>query len=223
MKDILRFLTDVRLNNNREWFHAHKSEYENASAKFNALAERFLKSICEFDESVRHLTIKDCIYRFYRDIRFSKDKSPYKTHFGVYVCPGGKKSWKAGYYFHIEPIWEDGTGGSALYCGCFMPDKEMLQLIREDIYNDGANYRKFISKAKGFSFKDNPSLKKNPKGFPESEFDDLIRLKSYILRQDLSEETLLRKDLIEYLKKECKKSFPLVKTLNEAVSFSGNY
>lgn len=223
MKDILRFLTDVRLNNNREWFKAHKSEYEKANAKFNVIAERFLKDISEFDESVRHLTLKDCTYRFYRDIRFSKDKSPYKTHFGVYVCPGGKKSWKAGYYFHIEPVWEDGTGGSGLYCGCFMPDKEMLQLIREDLYNDGANYRKFIAKAKGFSFNSNPSLKKNPKGFPESEFDDLIRLKSFILEQGIDEKTLLRQDLNEYLKTESKKTFSLVNALNEAVSFSGNY
>lgn len=223
MKDILSFLTEVRLNNNREWFHAHKSQFDAVQKKFNIIAEDFLKGICEFDSSVRHLTLKDCTYRFYRDIRFSKDKSPYKTHFGVYVCPGGKKSWKAGYYFHIEPNWEDGTGGSGLYCGCFMPDREMLQLIREDLYNDGKNYRKLISKAKGFSFDKNPSLKKNPKGFPESEFDDLIRLKSYILEQSISEETLFRKDLNDYLKEESKKTFTFVKALNEAISFSGNY
>ncbi len=223
MEDILKFLTDVRLNNNREWFKSHRSEYENANAKFNIIAEKFLKDICEFDTSVRHLSLKDCTYRFYRDIRFSKDKSPYKTHFGVYVCPGGKKSWKAGYYFHIEPTWEDGTGGSALYCGCFMPDKEMLQLIREDLYNDGKNYRKLIAKAKGFRLDTNVSLKKNPKGFPESEFDDLIRLKSFILEQSCDEETLFRQNLNEFLKAECKKTFPFVKALNEAVSFSGNY
>ena len=223
MKDILKFLTDVRLNNNREWFKEHKAEYEKANAKFSIIAERFLKDICEFDSSVRHLTLKDCTYRFYRDIRFSKDKSPYKTHFGVYVCPGGKKSWQAGYYFHIEPIWEDGTGGSGLYCGCFMPDKQMLQLIREDIYNDGVNYRKFIAQAKGFSFNNNPSLKKNPKGFPESKFDDLIRLKSFILEQSIDETTLFRQDLNDYLKAESKKTFSLVKALNEAISFSGNY
>ncbi|MBR1770044.1 MAG: DUF2461 domain-containing protein [Bacteroidales bacterium] len=223
MEEILNFLTDIRLNNNREWFHAHKSEYENAAKKFEPLAERFLDDIKSFDPSVMHLGLKDCMYRFYRDIRFSKDKSPYKTHFCIYVCPGGKKSWQGGYYFHLEPKWEDGTGGSGLYCGSFMPDKEMLQLIREDIFNDGANYRKQIKKAKNFSFSDNASLKKNPKGFPESEFDDLVRLKSFILYQPVSEELLLSDNLSDFLKNEAKTTYPFVNMLNQAVSFSGNY
>ncbi len=222
MKEILDFLTNVRYNNNRVWFKEHKAEYEQAQKKFNTLAELFLTNISSFDGSVKHLALKDCTYRFYRDIRFSKDKSPYKTHFGVYVCPGGKKSWDAGYYFHIEPKWEDNTGGSALYCGSFMPDKDRLQLIREDIYNNGKAYRKVIKNAKYFSL-NTDSLKKNPKGFPESEFDDLIRMKSFLLIKGISKEQLFAEDINEKLKNECRVCYPFVKMLNEATSFVGNY
>ncbi|MDO5760233.1 MAG: DUF2461 domain-containing protein [Bacteroidota bacterium] len=222
MEEILEFLTDLRQNNNREWFHSNKSEYKNAQSKFNLIAERFLKDISTFDNSVKHLTLKECTYRIYRDLRFSKDKTPYKTHFGVYVCQGGKKSWDAGYYFHIEPKWEDGTGGHKLYCGSFMPDKDRLQLIREDVFNNGKLYRQAIQEAKNFYLEEN-SLKKNPKGFPESEFDDLIRMKSFILVQDITKNQLLSKDLNEYLKQESKVGYPLIKMLNEATSFVGNY
>lgn len=222
MEDILKFLTDLRFNNNRDWFKAHKSEYENAQNKFNIIAEKFLMDIASFDHSVKHLTLKDCTYRIYRDLRFSKDKTPYKTHFGVYVCQGGKKSWDAGYYFHIEPKWEDGTGGYKLFCGSFMPDKERLQLIREDIFNNGKQYRKAIKEADGF-YLEKETLRKNPKGFIESEFDDLIRLKYFILGEEITKEQLLKENLNKFLKQECRKTYSFIKLLNEATSFVGNY
>lgn len=223
MQDLLNFLTQVRYNNNREWFHQNKSWYDECQAKFNAIAEKILFEVGKFDESVRHLQLKDCIYRFYRDVRFSKDKSPYKTHFGIYICPGGKKSWEAGYYFHIEPRWEDGTGGSGLFNGCFMPDKDMLQMIREDIFNDGENYRKVIKKTKGFTLDTSNALKTRPKGMPESEYDDLLRLKSFLLNKPIDDDYLLADDLVEKVVKDMKECYPFVKMLNQAISFSGNY
>lgn len=101
MQAIIDFLRQLSQNNNREWFMAHKSEYQQAQARFNELTEQLILGISQFDSSVSGLTAKDCIYRIYRDVRFSKDKSPYKTHMGAYVCPGGKKSGYAGYYFHV--------------------------------------------------------------------------------------------------------------------------
>lgn len=225
MEQILDFLRALRANNSRQWFGEHKADYEKAKAGFEAIATQFLSDICSFDPTVRHLTLKDCVYRFYRDIRFSKDKSPYKTHFGVYVCMGGKKSCRAGYYLHLEPVWEDHSGGSALYCGSFMPDKDNLRLIREDIYNNGKEYNRLILSSKKFKLDTSEKLTRNPKDFPPCPFDDLLRLKSFLLVQTLGENLLSKpqKDLLFYLKGQCKESFDFVKQLNEAMSFEGNY
>ena len=114
MKDIptsdaalcLQFLRDIAVNNNREWFHAHHDYYEAARAAFESMVARLIARITVFDSSVQYLTVSDCTYRFYRDIRFSSDKSPYKRHFGAYVNARGKKSFHGGYYLHLEPETE---------------------------------------------------------------------------------------------------------------------
>ena len=101
MKEIIDFLEKINVNNNREWFNEHKEEYKEAQNAFNEIAQKIILGVNEFDTRCQNLSLKDCTYRFYRDIRFSKDKSPYKNHFGVFVCSGGKKSMKAGYYFSM--------------------------------------------------------------------------------------------------------------------------
>lgn len=105
MKQVLRFLHSLSLHNDKAWFDAHKADYLKAKNKVDELAVKLIEGIRSFDDTVGPLTAADCTYRIYRDIRFSKDKSPYKTHMGVFVNRGGKKSDYGGYYFHI-----DGTG-----------------------------------------------------------------------------------------------------------------
>ena len=90
MKEILDFLRDLEKNNNREWFSTNKERYQKVLKKWNAFCENLITEIGRFDENIAPLTIKDCTYRIYRDTRFSKDKSPYKTHFGVFLGGGGK-------------------------------------------------------------------------------------------------------------------------------------
>ena len=102
-KMILGFLKAVAANNNRPWFQEHKGEYEAARAEFERGVQQALERIWGFDDEVTHLTVKDCTYRFYRDTRFSADKSPYKNHFGAYICAHGKKALRGGYYIHLEP------------------------------------------------------------------------------------------------------------------------
>lgn len=104
MKQVIEFLTDLSLNNNKEWFQAHKGEYQQAQSTFNQFTLKLIDAISAFDEQVAEsrLTLKDCTYRIYKDMRFSKEKVPYKTHFGAYINRGGKKSPYAGYYFHLE-------------------------------------------------------------------------------------------------------------------------
>ena len=133
MEEILKFLDDVLHNNNRPWFQEHKKQYQTAQANFNALAEQIITGVQKFDDNCKGLTLKDCTYRFYRDTRFSPDKRPYKTHFGVFVCPEGKKSMLSGYYFHMEAKESEYLGHNMLCTGMYMPDTTMLKTIRDEI------------------------------------------------------------------------------------------
>ncbi|MBR1626981.1 MAG: DUF2461 domain-containing protein [Bacteroidales bacterium] len=244
MKDILDFLRLVKVNNNREWFHANKDLYLNAKEKFENIAQGILTEIQKFDASCRHLTLSDCVYRFYRDTRFSKDKSPYKTHFGVYVCPKGKKSLWAGYYFHIEPdeitenseIMDDSGNKSkevlatltmpthSLLCaGTYMPDNPMLRSIREEIFTNGEEYIKTIKKAKGFYLCNEPALKKLPKEIPSGKYDEYIKLKAQLLEMDIDDKFLMQKDIVKAVAKEFRKTYDFVSFINNAVSYTGNY
>ena len=230
MKDILEFLRLIRINNNREWFHSHKDLYLNAKEKFENVAQSLIVEVGKFDTSCRHLTLSDCIYRFYRDTRFSKDKTPYKTHFGVYICPKGKKSLWAGYYLHIEPneIIENFSANtmpthSILCAGAYIPDNQMLQTIREDIFTNGDEYLKCIDKAKNFYLCKEPSLKKLPKDIPTSKWDEYIKLKSHLLEMDIDEDFLLQKDLVKRVAKEFKTCYDFISFINNSISYIGNY
>lgn len=100
---ILTYLRDIRQHNNREWFHAHKDEYDEVRRDFNQFVADAIVALSTIDPEVAHLEVKDCVYRFNRDTRFSPDKSPYKTHLGAYICAKGKKALRGGYYLHVEP------------------------------------------------------------------------------------------------------------------------
>lgn len=102
-KSILRFLRQVMANNNRDWFHEHKKDYEAVKTEFERGVQQALERIVSFDPDIAHVQVKDCTYRFYRDTRFSPDKSPYKNHFGAYINAKSKKSLRGGYYLHLEP------------------------------------------------------------------------------------------------------------------------
>lgn len=101
VKKINHFLQDVAAHNNREWFQEHKAEYLAAKSDFEEGIRKAIDHYAGFDDEIAHLQVKDCTYRFYRDIRFSSDKSPYKRHFGAYICAHGKKSLRGGYYIHV--------------------------------------------------------------------------------------------------------------------------
>jgi len=103
MKTVLNFIKELTENNNRDWFNAHKNSYQESLEIFRNFAGQLLTGISEFDPSVGNLEAKDTIFRIYKDVRFSKDKLPYKTHFGCWMAKGGRKSTDAGYYFHLEP------------------------------------------------------------------------------------------------------------------------
>ena len=221
MKDVMTFLNGVLMNNNRPWFQENKDLYLKAQERINNITVELIEGISKFDSSVKNLSVSDCTYRIYRDIRFSPDKRPYKTHMGIYVCPNGKKSGLAGYYLHFEGEDAEYLGCNGLFTGLWNPDKNALKNIREDICYDGVAFEKAIEKAKNFTLDTSCSLSKTPKDFPkDSPYDYLLRLKQYNLVQTLPEGMLYSDNLIEWALEEFKTSLEFNQLLNRAVMFS---
>ena len=145
MKEVVDFLRRLKENNNREWFNAHKAEYRRADSTFKEFAAALIDGISSFDGSVGGLTLADCTYRIYRDTRFSPDKSPYKTHMGVFVAPHGKKAGYAGYYFHLDP-----NEGSLMYAGLYMPVPIVVRSVGEAMSEDGGTQARRVAPSEGF-------------------------------------------------------------------------
>ena len=221
MKDVMTFLNGVLVNNNRPWFQENKDLYQKAQNKIYAMAETLISGISKFDSSIKNLSVSDCTYRIYRDIRFSPDKRPYKTHMGIYVCPNGKKSGLAGYYLHFEGDGAEYIGCNGLFTGLWNPDKNTLKSIREDICYDGDAFVDAINKAGNFTLDTSNSLTKNPKDFPpHHKHDTLLRLKQYNLVQELPEGMLYSDHLIESALEEFKPSLEFNNLLNRAAMFA---
>ena len=221
MEDVITFLNKILVNNNRPWFQENKNLYLKAQDQINKIAVELINGISKFDSSINNLTINDCTYRIYRDIRFSPDKRPYKTHMGIYVCPQGKKSGLAGYYLHFEAEGAEYLGLNGLYTGMYNPDKESLKSIREDICYDGASFEDAIKKAKNFTLDTSCSLSKTPKDFPKNTpYDYLLRLKQYNLIQAMPKEMLFSRHMIEWVLEEFKTSLDFNTLLNKAALFA---
>ena len=192
IKRIMKFLTAVAANNNREWFQDHKAEYQACKADFEKGIAAAIASYSSFDDEVAHLQVKDCTYRFYRDIRFSNDKSPYKRHFGAYICAHGKKSLRGGYYIHVQP------GHCLLAIGSYYLPTNILTSCRNEIMGNIDEWREAVENGKFVSLFGYPNeghwtdddasekgfgltcLKTCPKDFPRDyEFLDYLRMKDY--------------------------------------------
>jgi uncharacterized protein (TIGR02453 family) len=221
MKNVHSFLTELHRHNDREWFEANKARYREALAEFNAFSEKLIEGIARFDPSTRGLTLKDCTYRIYRDVRFSADKRPYKTHMGIYVCPGGKKSGNSGYYFHVEPQTESGEPVYFLTAGLYLPEPKFLKSVREEMLDHSDGFLAAIHRAKGFRLNEESKLKRTPAGYPsDTAMDEYLRLKDVYLEQPFDEQTLLRADLAEWAAGEFEKTYEFNTLLNKAVDFA---
>jgi uncharacterized protein (TIGR02453 family) len=188
-KNITDFLKQLSENNNREWFNDNRKSYETAWGEFVEFTKQFILAVASIDKGVAYLEPKDCLFRIYRDVRFSTDKSPYKSNFGAYVVKGGKKSPYAGYYVHVDPT------GNFLAGGIYMPMPDILKKVRTEIYENPTDFLSIIqspSFVKHFSELDqSDKLKTNPKDFPKDfEHIDLLRHKSYTVSKNITDSTL---------------------------------
>jgi uncharacterized protein (TIGR02453 family) len=214
-KSTLDFLRAIKNNNNRDWFLEHRKSYDEARANFEQFVQVIIDNIIEFEPIMKGLEVKSCVYRFNRDIRFSNDKSLYKTHFGAFIVRGGKKNGDklAGYYFHIEP------GNSMVAGGAYMPPAPWLSAIREKINDEPDKLIEIISAKdfiKYFGKIDGEKLKKAPKGYPSDHpHVDLLKLKSYLVVNEVKDEFVLSDKFFDHVMNVIKAMKPLNDYLNE--------
>lgn len=215
-KSTIDFLKKLKKNNNRDWFNKNKKLYEDAKYDFEVFVFDLIQKIAEYDESISGLEPKDCTFRIYKDVRFSKDKLPYKTNFGASINKGGRKMPTAGYYVHIDPA--EYFLGSGLYMP--MPDK--LLEVRTKIATDLKGFKRIIDQKdfKKYYGKlwSGDSLKTAPKGFDkEHPAAEYLKLKSFIAGHNVKEEKVLSKSFDDYAAKVLRASKPLNDFLNEAI------
>ena len=174
---IFQFLKEISANNNREWFNEHKEEYKRAQLEFELLLTAVIERIATFDESIKGIQAKDCMYRIYRDTRFSPDKTPYKVHFGGYVNAKGKKSDHCGYYLHIE------NGNCMLAGGSLCLEPKILKAVRQSVYDNIDEFREIAEDPEFkqyFPVIGETHLKTAPKGFPKDfPYMDYLKCKEY--------------------------------------------
>ena len=203
----LRFLKDLEKNNKREWFLSKKDLYEKATANMKEVLDEIVKELNKKD------VIEDArLFRIYRDVRFSKDKSPYKNNFGIHITRAGKTR-RGGYYFHIQPGGESYVGG-----GFWSPNPEDLKRIRDEFAFDDKPIRKILANKtfqKYFGQLNGDELKTAPSGYDRnSPAIDLIRKKQFIVGREFSDKEVLAPGFI----KEAVKTFEAMRPFFDYMS-----
>ena len=215
----IKFLKDLKKNNSKDWFDKNRKVYESAKADFAAFIQHVIDLHGKKDPSIKSLMAKDCMFRINRDIRFSKDKSPYKTNFGASINKGGKKAWNfAGYYFHLEP-GQCFAGG-----GLYMPMPDELKKVRQEIDYNFAHFKKIIGSKKFKSVygdldkSDEIMLSRVPKGYePGNPAADYLKLKSYIAMVKIPDADLTSKNLVKKIVPAFEALQPVINFINHSV------
>ena len=215
----IQFLNDLKANNNRDWFLANKKRYETYKADYHKLVADFLDSMKPLDPALETLEVKNCTFRINRDIRFSKDKSPYKDHMGMWFSSGAKGANRAGYYVHIAPT------GSFIAGGFYQPEADELKKVRKEIaffYDDletivtDKNFKSIYGKLEK---NENNSLKTMPKGYekdhPAIEF---LKLKSFTASHQFDISEVTKKDFVAKTTQQLIALKPLVDFVNRALT-----
>lgn len=214
---ILKFLKHLKKNNDRNWFEKNKPKYLEAKQGFEEFVAALLGEFSKFDEGLGGLDPKKLPFRIYRDVRFSKDKSPYKTNMGAGFSPNGKLVQEPGYYIHIEP------GKSFVAGGIYMPDAANLGKIRQEVDYNADKLLKIVDQKtfkKSFGgFDDFDKLKTMPKGYPKDHPQlELLKLKSFIVSKSFSDKEVLDKKFVKTVAAYAKQIKPLNDFIREAIS-----
>ena len=214
----LKFLKDLKKNNNKLWFDTHRPVYEIARKDFEQFIQSVINKHSKKDPTIKDLAAKSCLFRINRDVRFSKNKLPYKSNFGASINRGGKKSLLAGYYFHFEP------GNSFVGGGIWMPGTEELKKIRQEIDYNFGEFKKIIGTKKFKSVYGDLSrdaeylLNRVPKGYkPDNPAAEYLKLKSFIALANLSDKDLTSKSFLKKTIDSFEALQPLIDFINRAL------
>ena len=213
MNHIYTFLRQIAEHNDRDWFHAHQVEYKAARASFEHYVQEVILRIASFDASVAYQTPKSCTYRFARDTRFSADKSPYKRHFGAFICSHGRKSYRGGYYLHLEP------GNSMVAGGSWCPPAPLLKHIREAIVDDIDRFRDIVEAPRFHELY--PVVGEDPvktlhKGFPRDfAYPEYLRPRLYTVWTPIPDSLVAEPDGQDRIEEMFRTMAPFNKFLNE--------
>lgn len=214
--DSVNFLQDLSKNNNREWFHENKPRYQAAYAEWTLFVQELIDRLAIIDPRMRGTEAKKCTFRLFRDIRFSKDKTPYKTHFGAFMAPGGRKTESPGYY--VQMRFDKSFCGA----GYWHPQKDHLAAIRQEIDYNAPILEEIVS-AKAFKkhFKgiEGDELKTAPKGYPKDHPQiHWLKKKSFVAGSELSNKEMTSSKGMELILEKYQAVNPLVSFLQEAIS-----
>jgi len=217
VKLIISFLEYLNNNNNREWFQQNKFRYDEAKAEFESFANILIAEISKFDNEIKNISSKDCLFRIYNDTRFAKNKPPYKINFGVHISKNGKNSGNAGYYLHIEP------DNYFLAGGIYMPTPDKLKLIRQEIYYNFEEFNSILSEIKFkkyFQEIDGEKLKKVPKEFPNDFIgSEMLKYKSYTAFHSISHKKIFSSDFKDTVLEIFKSMKPFNNFINRALYY----
>jgi uncharacterized protein (TIGR02453 family) len=215
----IQFLTNLKQHNNKEWFEQNRKTYEAAKADYLAFVTKVLQELQQIDSTLAGLEPKQCVFRINRDVRFSKDKSPYKTNMGASFSEGGKKVMLAGYYFHCEP------GQSFIGGGLWMPMAPELKKVRQEIdycfdeFNAIVKAKPFQKLFGGLDQSKEYILSRPPKGYEiDNPAIDYLKLKSFIASAPISDADLTNKQLVKKVIHHFETMMPLIQFLNRALA-----
>lgn len=212
-KNTLKFLKDLKEHNTKEWMDEHRKIYETAKQDYESFVGSLIPILAKYEPAIGDLTPKQCTFRINRDIRFSQDKSPYKTNFGAAFSRQGKKLPDAGYYFHLEP------GQSFVGGGIWMPDGPLLKKIRQEIDYNFSEFERIVtakSFKKMFGEIDGEKLKKAPQGYDESNpAIEYLKLKSFTVGTSIPDKELTSSSLLNTCEKVFGEMKPFIDFLNQ--------
>jgi len=215
MQEVLNFLSELKENNNKEWFDINRDRYQECRKKLLFLTGLLIQEVGKFDAEIDIQDPKDCVFRIFRDVRFSNDKTPYKTNMGTFIAKGGRKSISAGYYLHIQP------GASFVGGGSYSPPADALKAFRTEIFDQSEEFKKLIyaeSFRKVYPDLYDDKLKTAPKGFPKDFPDiDLLKYKSYVVTSTISDAEVANDAFVEKIISSMKELYPVNRFLNSAL------
>lgn len=218
-KTTLSFLRELKKSNTKEWFDTNRKKYEAAKVDFAALTNAVINGLGKKDPYVASLLAKDCTFRINRDVRFSKNKDPYKTNMGMYLSRGGKKSLFSGYYFHLEPGGNSFMGG-----GLYMPEPDVIKKVRQEIdynwdeFSKIIGQKKFKSVYKELQREEGMVLSREPKGYEkDNPAIEYIKLKSWVATAPVTDQLLTSDHLVKEIVAAFETLQPMIIFLNKAL------